>query len=89
MTQIGGDTFSTVSEFQELLVGRQEQFNRCLTKKLMTYALGRELEVGDRPAIGQVLAELAEKKGGLRDLIRFVFFSEPFRCNSTTLAEST
>ena len=28
-----GDTFSTVSEFRELLVDRQDQFNRCLTQQ--------------------------------------------------------
>jgi hypothetical protein len=47
----------------------------------MTYALGRELEIGDRPAIDEVLAELAEKNGGLRDLIRSMVTSEPFTRN--------
>ena len=53
----GGDSFRTVSEFRELLLDRQDDFNRCLTRKLLAYALGRELEVGDRPATDQVLSE--------------------------------
>jgi hypothetical protein len=73
-----GDVFSTVPEFRKLMLDRTEQFNRCLTEKLLTYALGRELEIGDRPATDKILAELAEKKGGLRDLIRLVILSEPF-----------
>ena len=77
----GGDSFRTVSEFRKLLVDRQGEFNRCLTEKLMTYALGRELEVGDRPSLDGILAELDGKKAGLRDLIRLVVLSKPFLAN--------
>lgn len=77
----GGDSFRTVSEFRKLLVDRQEQFNRCLIEKLMTYALGRQLEVGDRPSVDKILAELKSKQGGLRDLIHLVVLSKPFLSN--------
>ncbi len=77
----GGDSFRTVPEFRKLLIDRQDQFNRCLTEKLMTYALGRELEVGDRPSVDEILAELDGKKGGLRDLMRLVVLSKPFLSN--------
>jgi mono/diheme cytochrome c family protein len=76
-----GDSFSTVPEFRKLLVDREDQFNRCLTEKLMTYALGRKLEVGDRPTIDRVLAELETREGGLRDLIRLIVLSKPFLSN--------
>ena len=62
------------------MVDRTEQFNRCLTEKLMTYALGRELEIGDRPATDKILVELGDT-GGLRDLIRLIATSEPFGKN--------
>ena len=45
------------------------------------YALGREIEVGDRPAIDSLLAELETTEGGLRDLIRLIILSEPFLAN--------
>ena len=77
----GGDSFRTFPEFRKLLVNRQDQFNRCLSEKLMTYALGRELEVGDRPSIDEILAELDGKKGGLRELMRLVVLSKPFLGN--------
>jgi len=77
----GGDSFRTVTEFRKLLVDRQDLFNRCLTEKLMTYALGRELEVGDRPSVDEILAELDGKKGGLSDLVRLVVLSKPFLNN--------
>ena len=77
----GGDHFRTVPEFRKLLVDRQDQFDRCLTEKLLTYALGRELEIGDRTGIDQILADLADRKGGLRDLISLVVLSDPFLNN--------
>ena len=76
-----GDAFQTVPEFRKLLIDRQDQFNRCLTEKLLTYALGRELEVGDRPSVDNILAQLDDKNGGLRDLIRLVVLSKSFLCN--------
>ena len=76
-----GDSFRTFPEFRKLLADRQDQFSRCLSEKLMTYALGRELEIGDRPSIDEILAELDGKKGGLRELIRLVVLSKPFLIN--------
>ena len=76
-----GDAFSNVPEFRHLMQDRSEQFSRSLTEKLLTFALGRKLEIGDRPATEKILAELDAKKGGLRDLIRLVIASEPFGRN--------
>ena len=77
----GGEAFRTFPQFRKLLVARQDQFDRCLAEKLMTYALGRELEIGDRPSVDNILAELERTKGGLEDLIRLVVLSKPFQSN--------
>lgn len=77
----GGEAFKSVAEFRQLLAARRDEFHRCLTEKLMTYALGRELEPVDRPAVDKTLSELKTQQGGLRDLIRLVVQSEPFRRN--------
>ena len=77
----GGDSFRTVSEFRRLLLERQGQFNRGLTEKLMTYALGRELEVSDRPSIDAILTDLNDADGGLRDLLRLIILSDLFLSN--------
>ena len=77
----GGDSFRTVSEFRKLLLERQGQFNRGLTEKLMTYALGRELEVSDRPGIDAILTDLNDAEGGLRDLVRLIILSDLFLSN--------
>lgn len=76
-----GEAFDDIRQLRTLLIQRHEQFTRSLTEKLMTYALGRELEIGDRPCVDEILVELSSKKGGLRDLIRLVVQSEPFLRN--------
>lgn len=76
-----GDSFSDIAEFRRLMTNRQPQFTRCLTRKLMTFALGRELNAADRPAINSILAEFNTGNGGLRDLIHLIVLSEPFQRN--------
>ena len=76
-----GDAFSTVPEFRKLMMDRTEQFNRCLTEKLMKYAIGRELEIGDRPDTDAILQELKRNGDGLRDLITLIVLSDTFQSN--------
>ncbi len=76
-----GDQFGDVNEFRQLLLSRQDEFSRCLTEKLMTYALGRKLDISDRPAVDKLLANLKREQGGLHDLIRHIVLSEPFLKN--------
>lgn len=77
----GGDRFSTLTEFRQLLVNRQEQFNRCLTEKLMAYALGREIEIGDRSSMDVIVQDLTREGKGLQDLIQSIVASDPFSRN--------
>ena len=76
-----GDTFSTVPEFRKHIIKREGQFTRSLTEKLLTYAIGRELVLTDRPAIDAVLREMKQDNKGLRDLIEAVVLSEVFGKN--------
>ncbi len=76
-----GEKFSDIRELRTLMVERHEQFNRCLTEKLLTYALGRELVIDDRPSVDAILRELKRDGKGLRDLIRLVILSDVFQEN--------
>ena len=46
-----GEVFDDIRQLRTLLIERHETFTRSLTEKLMTYALGREVEAGDRPTM--------------------------------------
>ncbi len=76
-----GQTFASNAEFRKLLVGKEDIFTGWLTKKMLTYAIGRQLNSGDRPSIEKVSKEMASKDKGLRDLIQAVVASGSFRRN--------
>ncbi len=76
-----GERFADLNEFRRLLLKDEDRFTRGLTEKLLTYAIGREVDFGDRPAIDKMIEELNTKSGGLRDLIHGVVQCETFRKN--------
>lgn len=57
-----GEPFSDVRELREILVQKRRLFYRCLTRKLMTYALGRGIEYTDTPEIEAIVDALMAKE---------------------------
>ena len=57
---------------------KPEQFTRCLTEKLLVYALGRRISFTDRDDIDRIVAEMPEHRHGLRELVQKIVASEPF-----------
>ena len=76
-----GDTFADIDQFRTLLVERSNQLHRCLTEKLMRYALGRKLTAADRPEVDAIVKKLDGESAGLKDLIRWIVDSKVFRTN--------
>ena len=76
-----GKTFSSPSEFKKLVIEEKTTFVRCLTKKLLTYAIGRKLNSGDRDTVDSIVAEITRSGKGVRDLIKMIVLSKPFLNN--------
>jgi hypothetical protein len=76
--ELSGEAFKNVAELKRLLVERPERFASCLVEKLLVMALGRELDVADRPAIRQILARAAPDGYRLQDLVVLCCESELF-----------
>lgn len=74
-----GRKYRSVEEFKNILLSRKSLFARALTSRLLAYAIGRSVELSDRPHIDRIVTSLNEEGDGLRDLIRLVVTSEPFR----------
>ncbi|MCA9129960.1 MAG: DUF1592 domain-containing protein [Planctomycetales bacterium] len=68
-----------VSEFSD-------EFARSLLSRMLTYALGRPLDVADRAALQEMEREFASRDYRLRDLVQLVVASDLFQEN---LSEST
>ncbi|MDP1559767.1 MAG: DUF1592 domain-containing protein [Pirellulaceae bacterium] len=64
---------------QYLAGERKQEFARSLVSRLLTYALGRSLELTDEAAVDHVLEQFAEDDYRLQELIHKVVASEPFQ----------
>lgn len=74
-----GKSFTTPAELSVLLKGDLPEFSRCLTEKMLTYALGRGLERYDRKTVDAIQTKLAASGYGFQDLIYEVVRSLPFQ----------
>ena len=75
-----GEKFTNVAELKEVLATkRREDFFRCLSEKLLTYAIGRGVEYYDATTIDQLVAHLEKNDGKLRELIYAIAESAPFQ----------
>jgi len=75
-----GEKFSDVEDLARILAtDRRADFYRCLTEKLLTYALGRGMEYYDTPTIDRIVAELDRTDGKMRSLIHLIVESVPFQ----------
>ena len=69
-----GRSFNDIISLKELLLSSKgkDQFAHCLTEKLLTYALGRPMDVTDRPDIDRIIAAHRAAGGGLKELVLLV-----------------
>ncbi len=74
-----GRSFNGPRELKAMLRGGKEPFARCLTGKLLTYALGRGVESYDKPAVDGILA--AAKAGDYKfsKIVLGIVHSDPFQ----------
>ena len=73
-----GREVKNLIEFKAVLLERESQVARCLTEKMLTYAPGRLLEVGECGEVDSIVKDLQEGENRLRDLIHLVVQSELF-----------
>ncbi|HEX8203613.1 MAG TPA: DUF1592 domain-containing protein [Isosphaeraceae bacterium] len=78
-----GRSFSGPGQLKAILLDRKEEFARCLTEKMLTYALGRGLEDPDRCVVERIVAELARDRYRFSRLVLGVVRSDPFRNRKT------
>ncbi len=75
----GGKPFKTNSRMKSILRADAASFARCLTEKLLTYALGRGLEPYDRPVVEAIVRKLASDNYCFQTLFLEIVNSLPFQ----------
>jgi hypothetical protein len=78
-----GTTFTGVDEFRATLLKDPELFPTTVTRKLMTYALGRGLEPYDMPAVRRVVRDAKPEGFKLSALVAGIVHSVPFQMRRT------
>jgi len=75
-----GESFGGPSELTDILGKRKrDDFVRCLTEKLLTYALGRGMEHYDRCAIDEIARGVGKKGYRFSSLVTGIVKSVPFQ----------
>lgn len=74
-----GKSYKTPTEFRAILREEVPAFARCMTEKMMTYALGRGLERYDRRTTDTILKKMAASNYPFQMLIQEIVESLPFQ----------
>lgn len=74
-----GQSFHGPAELKGVLKGKEVDFRRCLTEKMLTYALGRGLEYYDKRAVDQIAAAVAQNQNHISSLVLEIVKCEPFQ----------
>ena len=77
---ITGESFKNVKELKQTLVKeRRRDFYRCLTEKMLTYALGRGLDYYDVESVDKIVERLEKADGRPSALLGGIIESAPFQ----------
>jgi len=77
---VTGESFTGVKELKRILVTEHRRdFYRCLSEKMLTYALGRGLEYHDTMTVDQLVDRLDSENGRPMVLIKGIVESTPFQ----------
>ena len=76
---IDGTQIDGPGGLRDMLVGRQDEFIRTVTEKLLTYAIGRGVAYYDMPAVRQIQRDAADTDHRWESIILGITKSAPFR----------
>jgi len=74
-----GKSFTTPAQMKDLLSENMPEFTRCLTEKMLTYALGRGVEPFDRPVMRDIVRQTADNEYRIQAMIAAIVRSVPFQ----------
>lgn len=82
--ELFGDVgFADVVGLKDVLLEHPEWFLRAFIEHMLSYALGRELEISDTPAVDEILSRVVADDGKFSTVVQSVVRSQPFRYRST------
>jgi hypothetical protein len=79
-----GTTFDGVAGLKSVLLSEKDQFVNTVAEKLLMYALGRNLQYYDEPAVRAIVHDAAASRYTFAALVRGVVKSVPFELRTKT-----
>jgi hypothetical protein len=76
---LDGTKFNGPAEFRDVLISQPDAFARTVTAKLLTYALGRELDFYDAPTVRKIVSDAARDDYRWSTIILGIVRSTPFQ----------
>jgi len=85
-TLFGKGRFQDVIGLKDALLANPEWFVRAFSEHLLAYALGRELDLSDKPAIDKIAQKVMARKGQFSTVVSEIATSYPFLHKTNQLA---
>ena len=85
----GDVKFRDIESFKDALLDHPTVFMRGFTEHLFAYAMSRELQPADRPAIDRIVRRVHEHHGRLSTVVQEIIKSRPFRHKSNQQTDTT
>ena len=77
---VSGEKFAGAPDLANMLAKeKRDEFVRCLSEKLLTYAIGRGMEFYDKCALDEISAGVAKRGYRFSSLVREIVHSVPFQ----------
>jgi hypothetical protein len=73
-----GTELKGINDLKKAILAKDELFLNCLVSKMLTYALGRETTLSDRPTINSIVADLKSSQPTLRSMMQLIIASDQF-----------
>ena len=84
-----GTKFEGPTGLRDALLARKEQFVQAMTQKLLAYALGRQIEAYDMPAVRKVVHDAGKDDYRWRSIIDGIVKSEPFLMRTAPIKQKS
>ena len=73
-----GKAFKDIDDYKKILLEDKDQLARSLTRKLLIYATGADIQFADREVVEQIVANVRAKNYGFRTLVHEIVQSRVF-----------
>jgi hypothetical protein len=74
----GNVTFNGPKGLRAVIKSKEAEFRRCLAEKLLTYALGRGVEVSDKCTLDNVCQAVQNNQNRFSSMVLAIVHSDPF-----------